>query len=94
MVVEFKCPDCGGKELEEYVANVNLYSIVKVSEENEEIYIDWTGETETYDGDLIYYACAMCSFRITEDDGKTAITDPKELGKWLKKNESANNQKQ
>lgn len=96
MNIEFKCPHCGQHKLEEYVANVSLYSTVSVNEDEESgaVYVDWTGEYEHQDGDLVGYNCSVCAFRITEKDGKTPITDPTDLAKWLKdnQNESTDNQ--
>lgn len=85
--LEFKCPECGQTELEEYTSDVNVYSIVEVYDDGSiELSSEDSGRVTFQDGNLVTYGCAYCNFRIySNHEGiNSPITDPEELAAWLK----------
>ena len=80
-MLKFKCPHCGCTEIEEIMVNVVQSSVI--SEIDEEIEgLDYS-EVSSEGGEVDRYQCLKCEKVLGEGLG---INSPRDLIKWLKKN--------
>jgi len=77
--MEFKCPKCRGRRIEEIMDNVIVASVISDIHENGDF--DY-GEQSNEDGSIIRYQCMDCGF--IPDINGIYIDDPEDLVKWIK----------
>ncbi len=72
--VNFTCPECGGRKLEEVMVGVTVASeVLDVDEDGNVEY----GEQSNEDGEVLHYICALCGL------GFPGIHDGERLREYL-----------
>lgn len=88
MVVKFRCPECGGTQLEERATRASIGSTIKKIDPDIKggLPIFLYGPTTVYgrNGD-IYYRCPRCGY-ILQDEGDE-VSSKEELFEWLEQRE-------
>lgn len=76
---EFKCPECGGKQLQEVMNNVITYTDIKITESG----VDYGQIISDSGGEVIGYQCSECCYRVVDVNGDD-VTDEDELFRLFK----------
>jgi len=86
MIVNFKCPNCGFKELDEVMTNITQYSrIAHISHKNDinDVVINY-GDNAYDGGDVDCYRCSRCCWTVPGmEDLNGCGGDSAGLYKWL-----------
>ena len=84
MTWQFKCPECGGHNIEEVLSNAVVSTRVDVGFEDGEAYAEVTGEhdPEIHDGHLERFQCENCGW-VIKMAGKNVVTDYETLLDWI-----------
>lgn len=86
--LKFKCPECGGTEVEEVLCDVVQYSVISVIEvplKGNGAYIDYDSKRVSHDGgNVSHYQCHKCGKDVAEMGGwEEPIDNECELREWI-----------
>jgi predicted RNA-binding Zn-ribbon protein involved in translation (DUF1610 family) len=84
MILKFKCPKCGGTEVEEVMTDVVQYSVIDVIDDSGAV--DYKEKGVSHAGGMVnHYQCNACGDVIGED-GEAQVGDEEDLVEWIKRN--------